>query len=409
MSAWHKSDSQPFNRNDKYSFMDCGLVPAPGVYMRRATANGARISGFGRGCIAVVVALATSGCEEKAPPPAKEVIRPVITMVVGNVEKFQSNTFPGSAKATREVNIGFEVSGKMIERRVDVGDVVKRGQLLAVLEPDRYLADVERLEAEKASLAAVLTNATTNLERQEKLLKKGHVSQARVDNAVMAVRASEAKIKAVEAAIKRANVVLSDTGLNAPFSGTVSELFAENFQNVVAKQPIIRLLDTSRIEMEVAVPGDLIGLAPYVTKITVTFKDLGGVEVPATIKEIGNEASQTTRTYPVTIVMDHPKGARIRPGMAGQVTAIAELPDEWTKNGIEGPSAAVFSPGKARAEQAFVWIVDDASKTVALRSIELKGLGERGLLIDGVNPGERLVIAGVSALTEGQKVRLLDQ
>lgn len=358
---------------------------------------------------ATLVAISVIGCEEEDVASREEPIRPVVSMVIGDVERLRTDTYPGRAKAIREVNTGFEVSGKVIERHVNVGDVVKEGDLLAVVEPDRYNAEVKRFEGEKAALDATLTNAVTHLKRQKYLLEKGHVSQARVDNAVMAVRAAKAKIRAVQAAIDGANVTLAYTQLKAPFAGTVSQVFVENFENVVAKQPVLRILDTSRIEMEVSVPESLIGLVPYVKQITVRFPSLPGVDVPAKIKEVSNEASVTTRTYPVTIVMEQPEGSEIRPGMAGEATAKVELPSDWTKKGIEVPVAAVFAPDKSAPEKAYVWIVDESSTTVAQRSVEIASLSERGLRIVGVEPGERIVTAGVSYLTEGQKVRISEQ
>jgi len=355
---------------------------------------------------ASVTVLLLAACQDQEKATIKEVVRPVVTMVVADAERMRTDVYPGRAKATREVNIGFEVPGKLLERSVDVGDTVKEGDILGTLEPDRYDADVKRFEGEKAALDATLTNAVTELKRREYLLKKGHVAQARVDNQIMIVRAAKAKIRAVQAVIDRANVDLSYTVLKAPFAGTISNVFVESFQNVLAKQPVVRLLDTSRIEMEVAVPEGLIGLASYVTDITVRFPSLPGIDIPAQIKEVGNEASATTRTYPVTILLDQPDGAEIRPGMAGQVTARVDLPSDLAERGIEVPAGAVFSPEKSTPDQVFVWIVDEQGTTVSRRAITVAGLSDRGLRVTGLKPGERIVIAGVSYLAEGQKVRI---
>ncbi len=197
--------------------------------------------------------------------------------------------------------------------------------------------------------------------------------------------------------------------MTAPFDGTVSETFVENFQNVVAKQPILRLLDTSQIEMEVNVPEALIGLAPYVTEILVRFKTLPDVKIPAKIKEISNEASLTTRTYPLTLVMDQPRGSEIKPDMAGEATALVELPGDWTQRGIEIPVSALFSPDDGEADQVSVWIIDEADNVVARREVQVVATANRGVLIKGVEAGERIVTAGVSFLSDGQKIRILPE
>lgn len=362
-------------------------------------------SGRAIACCVAVSVLVLAGCEEKAPP--ENPVRPVISMVVGDIERIRTDVYPGRAKATQEVNVSFEVSGKMTKRQVNVGDSVKRGDVLAVLEPDRYEAEVKRLKAERTAALAQLENAEKQLARHEELLTKGFTPQARVDERRAAERAARAKAASIRAAIDRAELDLSHTAVTAPFDGTVSETFVENFQNVVAKQPVLRLLDTSQIEMEVNVPEALIGLAPYVKEILVSFKTLPDVEIPAKIKEISNEASLTTRTYPVTIIMNQPERAQIKPGMAGEAKAIVKLPDDWVKKGITVPASSLFSPDDAKTDEVFVWIVNETDKSVQRRKVQVVATARRGVIIKGIKAKERIVIAGVSFLNDGQKVRIL--
>jgi RND family efflux transporter MFP subunit len=356
-------------------------------------------------CIAASV-LFLAGCEEKAPP--EKPIRPVISMVVGDVERMRTIVFPGRAKATQEVNVSFEVSGKMIERRVDVGGRVKAGDIVAVLKPDKFEARVKRAKAERAAALGRLENAELQLERQETLLAKGYSTQAKIDVLKADERAARGRVDAAQATLENAKIDLTHTTVTAPFDGAVSETFVENFQNVIAKQQILRLLDTSQIEMEINVPEALIGLAPHVKEILVSFKTLPGVEIPAKIKEISNEASLTTRTYPVTIVMDQPEGTQIKPGMAGQAKGTGELPGDWAKKGITVPAAALFSPDDAKADEVFVWIVNETDKSVQRRQVQVVATASRGVQIKGIKAKERIVVAGVSFLNDGQKVRILD-
>ncbi len=356
-------------------------------------------------CSSVLV-LGLSGCEDEAAQDAQAPVRPVLSMVIADVEQFRRDSYPGRAKAVREVNVGFEVAGKLTTRPVDVGTQVREGDILATLEPEPYLAQIRVLEGERAALEAALSNARTELWRREELLKNDFISQANVDDQIMMVQAAEARIDGVDGALDAARLNLDYTTLVAPFDGTISEVFVENFQNVLAKQPVVRLLDTSRIEMEVSVPESLIGLADYVDEISVTYTSLPGVEIDAKIARIGNEASLTTRTYPVTIVMDQPDGTKIQPGMAGRATASIMLPDDWTRSGIEIPAGAVFSPNGATTDETYVWIIDEATRTVSSKSVELISIGDRGLLVNGLEAGDRIVVAGANVLTEGQQVRL---
>lgn len=340
-------------------------------------------------CVAIPV-VCVAGCETEAPPEAP--VRPVISMVVLDVEAFRKDTYPGRAKATQEVNLAFEVSGQLLEGLVAVGDTVKQEDVLARLDPRDF---------ENALIAATAERerARANYERIEKAAKTGAVAGQTVTNAKAVFEAAEARVGIAEKAV-------NDTKMLAPFAGTVAATYVDNFQNVIAKQRILRLLDTSQIEMEVSVPEALIGLEPYVTDLRVRFNSLPDVEISARVKEISNEASITTRTYPVTIVMDQPEGAEIKPGMAGEATVTVKLPEDWAQRGIEVPLSALFSPDDAKTSEVFVWIVNVGDSTVTSRQVQSMGMGNRGMLIQGVKPGDRIVTAGVSYLSEGQKVRV---
>ena len=195
---------------------------------------------------------------------------------------------------------------------------------------------------------------------------------------------------------------LDDTVLRAPFAGYIAQTFVENFQNVRAKQPIVRLLDNSRIEMQISVPENLISLAPYVTEILCRFDAFPKRQFTAHIKEIGKEASLTTRTYPVTLIMEQPEGVQILPGMAGIVKASAAVPESFAQAGVEIPLSAVRSDKDGRK---FVWIINEDTKMVSQREVMVGALTERGIRVTkGLNPGETIATAGVHYLTEGQQV-----
>ncbi len=340
-------------------------------------------------CVAIPV-VCLAGCETEAPPEAP--VRPVISMVVLDVEAFRKDTYPGRAKATQEVNLAFEVSGQLLEGLVAVGDTVKQEDVLARLDPRDFENVLIAATAERE-------RAKAHYERVENAAKTGAVAGQTVTNAKAVFEAAEARVGIAEKAV-------NDTKMVAPFAGTVAATYVENFQNVIAKQRILRLLDTSQIEMEVSVPEDLIGLEPYVTDLRVRFNSLPDVDISARVKEISNEASITTRTYPVTIVMDQPEGAEIKPGMAGEATVTVKLPEDWAQRGIEVPLSALFSPDDAKTSEVFVWIVNEGDSTVTSRQVQSMGMGNRGMLIQGVKPGDRIVTAGVSYLSEGQKVRV---
>ncbi|MEE8107479.1 MAG: efflux RND transporter periplasmic adaptor subunit [Planctomycetota bacterium] len=398
-----------------------------------------------------LLVIAACGQEEARAP---ELVRPVRAILIGDIAGFQQDSFTGRAEATQEVNLSFRVSGPLVERPVNVGDRVKRGQMLAQIDPRDYKValrnasgqleharatleametgarpeEIKKLRAAVQSAEAEFTRAKNDYGRFKKAIENKAVSQSDVDRAYQLaeladaalktarenlrigevgarkedINAQKARVRSLEAARDAAADQLSYATLKAPFDGTVSATFVENYQTVQAKQPILRLLDTSRIEMTVDIPEQYISLAPYVTELTCEFDAFPGKTISARIKEVGTEASTMTRTYPVTIIMDQPKEFTVLPGMAGTARARVEVPGEVQKAGFVVPfSALLRDQGKT-----YVWIIDEGSGTARRREVQTGKLHARGIVVSGIKKGDWVATAGAHSLTDGQKVRI---
>jgi len=167
------------------------------------------------------------------------------------------------------------------------------------------------------------------------------------------------------------------------------------------------LLDPTSIEFVISVPENVINYSPYVKDVNVTFDALPGKEIPATIKEIGKEASRATRTYPVTLVMEQPEDAEILPGMAGSARITGQLPDDAREAGVPVPATAVF--GGDDPSKSYVWIIDETTKTLEKREVETGRLTRYGVLVrSGLNPGDWVVSKGVHSVAEGQQIRIME-
>lgn len=338
--------------------------------------------------IGLIPAVFLVACEE-APRP--EPARPVRAVKPGDPSTITGRWFPGRAKATQEANLAFDVSGTMIERG-DVGDKVKEGDLLARLDPRDFQNELDRARAER-------DRARAHRDRVRKAGETGAVSKQDVTDA-------EARYNQVAATVRIKEKALDDSHMFAPFEGTVAATYAEKFEAVRPKQAILRLLDTSKIEMIVNIPESGISNVPYVKQIRIRFDAVPDREFPATIKEVSNEASQTTRTYPVTLIMDAPDNLEIQPGMAGEATGRVELPEDLAQTGYEVPLTAIFSD---KGQQSYVWVIDEASMTVSRREVQTGELSPRGIyILTGIKPGEWIATAGVHSLREGQQVRILE-
>jgi len=307
--------------------------------------------------------------------------------------------------------LSFRVSGPLITFPVKVGDEVEQGRVLARIDPRDYQVNLSNVQGQLDRAKAKLARAESEYKRELKIFQEdpGATSKAAVDRKREQRDSARADIKSLEASVAAAKDQLSYTYLRAPYKGTITATYVENFEDVRPKQAIVRLLDPSRIEMIISIPENLISNASYVTKVFVRFDAFPDREIEATIKEIGREASQTTRTYPVTLIMDQPQGIKILPGMAGKTVRVeGDLPDQVTSAGIEVPVSATFSPDESG--KTYLWVIDDQTKTVKRREIKTGRLTDRGITVqEGLKAGEWVATAGAHYLREGQQVRILDE
>ncbi len=411
--------------------------------------------------VLAAIGVANSGC---APPPEPTTApRPVRVIRVQDLQPLTNRSLPGRAKATQEVDLAFRVAGPLVQLPVNVGDAVKQGDLLAQIDPRDFEValrsakanletaeaqlksmrvarpeEISQLEAAVAKAQARQRTAANDLRRVEPLVESRTITRSEYDEYVEArdradaelrqaeedlrigqagarpedIEAKEGEIRSLTATAAAAQNQLKDTSIVAPFDGTIVAKYVENFENVQAKQPIVRLLDTSRIEMVVNVPESAISVIPYLKEAFCAFDAFPGhPPIPAEVKEVGTEASSTTRTYPVTLIMDQPReaGVKILPGMAGRAWGRVDLPDDGNGRGMEIPESAVF----AHDGKDCVWIVetdDGKTGTTSLREVTRGELSSRGLSqVQGLEEGELVVTAGAAFLQAGQTVRILDQ
>jgi RND family efflux transporter MFP subunit len=355
--------------------------------------------------------LALVACGEKE-VAEKDTIRPIKALKVGSEEPFGGRWFPGKATATQEANLSFRVPGTVQRIPVDVGTEVKQGDLLSRLDPKDYQVELNNAQAQLRKATAGLALAESEYARVARVFDKdpGAVSKSMVDVRKAELDTAKAQITSAKASVERAKDNLNYTYLKSPYDGVVVETFVEQFEDVQAKQQIIRVLDNSSIEFTVQIPETLMEHVDIVRELgaLVVFDTYPDAEVPARIKEIGKEASKTTRTYPVTLIMDQPEGFKILPGMAGKAKgdkkATAKIAADEGMVGVEIPITATFSD---EAKQTFVWVVDESSLKVDKRAVTIINLTENGAMITGIKPGEMIATAGANMLVQDQQVRIL--
>jgi multidrug efflux system membrane fusion protein len=331
-------------------------------------------------------AFALCGCGKESAPPAK-IEQPVLTQIVGAVVSDSSNVFSGDIRARHEVQLGFRIGGKIIERLVDAGARVKPGQVLARLDP----AD-SSLQASSAQAQYQL--AREDAARYRELRSKHFVSQSALD-------AKEAALKAAAAQAGLAVNQTSYTELSSDHAGVIAETLADVGQVVSAGQPVFRLAQDGEREVAIAVPetryaGLKIG-APAEVSLWSAKTDVA--HFSGRLRELSPAADPVSRTYAARISLVG-ADARAELGMTAQV----RFKDQGKRDRLIVPLTAIFQQG----DQAAVWIVA-ADRSISLRPVQIASYRDNGAVIaGGVTAGERIVSAGVHKLSPGEKIRIIE-
>jgi RND family efflux transporter MFP subunit len=217
------------------------------------------------------------------------------------------------------------------------------------------------------------------------------------------IEAREAEVRGLEARLVEADLQLEDSTLRAPFDGVIAQRFVEANQNVTARQPVVRFQDVDQIDIAVDVPEAVMAAvrSSDIVSLVAEISGAPGLQFPVRIREVAQVADPTTQTFQVRTVMPAPPGVRILPGMTATVTLT------YRRASILG--SRILVPAEALAKtptgEQVVWVVG-ADDTVSPRPVKLgEATGGRVEVADGVQPGDRVVVAGVRFLREGMKVR----
>ena len=222
--------------------------------------------------IAAVVSTlgACHGEEENAGPPP---VRPVLYTVAKPIDTIVFGPFAGFVAPRYQSEIGFQIAGRVIARDVTVGDVVKKGQRIAALDPVVTRFALTRAEAELADATAQAENAIATEARQRRLIANGNVTQARLDSAVASRDTAQARLAQAQANLQKARDQMGYTELHADFDGVVTVRSAEVGQVLSAGQAVATLARPEEREAVVDIPEDLVGAMPKDAVFTVALPE----------------------------------------------------------------------------------------------------------------------------------------
>ena len=366
--------------------------------MDKSTYKVKAASASGRSVLLAMLGAALLAACSHAPEKAEEV-RPVRVMTVTSSDVDLDAEFPGEVRARVESKLGFRVGGKIVARKVDVGNLVKRGQVLMQLDPqDLQLAQAQALAGLKAS-ESNRDLARAELKRYQDLRDKNFVSQAVLDSKETAYRSAQASFEQAEAQNKTQSNQTAYTTLVADADGVVTGVDAEVGQVVAAGSPVVRVAQAGEKEIVIGIPEDKVDTLRRIGDVKVCVWAEPNDLISGHIREIAPIADPVTRTFTAKIAMpDAP--ADVRLGM----TAYVRFASKTSAPQIKVPLTALFQDKSGSA----VWVVEN--HVARLAPVQLGGAsGNDVVLTGGVANGQLVVTAGVNSLKPGQKVSILGE
>jgi len=344
-------------------------------------------------------------CRE-APPPPVERIRAIKTITVSEQASGKIRQFSGVVEAADSSSISFEVSGNVREVRVDVGDRITKGQVLAVLDKRTYNLNVKAAEAEVGRAKVQLADKRNDLDRFQRINKQdpGAVSQAALDNSQAAVDGALKQVQFTKSGLKLAQRDLDKTVLRAPFDGVIANRYIDAFNEVARGQKCFDTYELTGMEVAISIPEDAIDDIQMEQKGDIKFSVIADRTYHGRVTEISKVAG-TANAFPIKLTIEDPD-QRIRPGITARVTLVLAADNE--KAAYLVPLSALAQHGDTKT--AFVYIYDSQTSTVKKTQIESGSVRDDNVvIIGGVKDGDIVAVAGVSFLEDGQKVKLMEQ
>ena len=312
-------------------------------------------------------------------------VRPVKTATVRSQSVILKD-FSGMVEAVEYVKLAFRVSGQIINLPVVEGQRVRKGQLIAAIDP-------RDISLQYAADKAAYETAAAQVERNERLLSR------------QAISLQEYEISAAN--YQKATNNMRDTKLLAPFDGSIEKRLVENYQRVNSGEGIVRLVNTQKLRIKFTVPDDyLYLLRAKDATFKVEFDTYKGTIFNAKLEEYLDISTDGTG-IPVTITIDDPAFDRavydVKPGFTCNIRLASDIAPFIEEKLMNVPLSAVF--GDSENKNTYVWIVTD--NRVSRREVTVYSpTGEANILISkGLKPDETVVIAGVYQLVEGQRVK----
>jgi RND family efflux transporter MFP subunit len=341
--------------------------------------------------------LLLGGCFERAQPSVENAVRPVQAVRVALAADADSQAYAGTVKPRREADLGFRAAGRIATREVDVGAVVRAGQVLARLDPVDLALAVRSAEADLASAEAVSVQAQADAGRSAALRAQGWVAAATDEARQATARSAAERVASARAALSLARNRLDYADLRASADGVVTAALADPGTVVAEGQPVLRLAEAGTPEVEIALPEQALPEARR-PGASVTLWARPDLKLHAALRELAPSADGKLRTYVARYsIADAP------PWLALGMSATLHLPGSASETVATLPAAALIDRGQG----PMVWTVGDAGALVP-RPVVVRRLQQDRVVVSGLSDGDMVVALGVQKLDPAARVRVAD-
>jgi multidrug efflux system membrane fusion protein len=351
-----------------------------------------------------VLLLFFPSCKEQ--PQVVEQLRAIKTYTVSEMPTGKERKFSGIVYSTDYSYLSFEVVGNVVAVNVDIGDRVTKGQVLAVLDKEPYELDVQGAEAELVKAEANLVHKKSVYEREAEAFKTGAISKNRMESNLFGYNAAKSQIEYATSKLNLARRNLRKTVLKAPFHGYIASREVEPYMEVKAGQRLFEIDAEGSLEVRADIPETVINFMSVGDQVNVAFTTVPGKMTKGRISYIGTAAG-TANAFPIKVQLINPP-QNINPGMTAELTFFFKAKkDQLTVKAYLVPLHAILAGEEPR--QGYVFIYNHETSTVKKTLVRSSGVqNNMSMVYEGVSAGDIIAAAGVSFLSDGQKVRLVE-
>lgn len=345
----------------------------------------------------VLFALLAASCGKEV--PRTEDVRPVRTITLAPTPVVDVAELPGEVRPRVESRVGFQVGGRINSRRVELGQRVRQGDVLATLDPADFKLSAAAAAAQLNAARVDRDQQRADMKRFDDLHRQGFISGAELERRRAQLDAAEARYAQAAALADVSTNQTAYATLRAPAAGLISAIDAEAGQVVASGQSVVRIALTGDKEVAIAIPEARLEPLRRVPEVGVALW-ANGAELKGRIREIAPIADPATRTYTARVTLIDPP-----PDVALGMTATVRFATPPSPPILAVPLTALLREGDA----TFLWRLDRQAMTVEQVKVAVAGVADNAVILgSGVQAGDTIVTAGVHLLKPGQKVRLLD-